>query len=286
MSKSIADARKHLLNKLTDAGIESSEARVEADLILRHVIGCSSTELLLGADQLLTEENVRAIQLIVEQRQRRVPLQYCIGETWFMGLRLAVNSSVLIPRPDTETLVERVCELLRGHDAPLFADIGTGSGAISIALLHLLSGAHALAIDISADALKVAQYNSQLNHVSSRMELHCADWHQFNPLQKLDAVVSNPPYIPLSEAGDLQPEVRQFEPPVALFGSDSDGLGFYRGLSATIPGWLKHGGFIAVEVGHGQAEQVMDIFSKGAWQSIAACKDLNGISRVVTAFTV
>jgi release factor glutamine methyltransferase len=280
----IASVKKTLLLTLLDSGIEQHEARREADLIIQHVLGFSVAEQLLRSDLALELQHSARIQEIAAQRKQRFPLQYCLGETWFMGLRFEVGPEVLIPRADTEILVETALELLSARRNPVFLDLGTGSGAIAVALLCIRSDAKAYAVDVSDDAVSVAARNARAHKIEDRLSLVAQDWELYDPGEPLDAIISNPPYIPLSMQSELQPEVGVFEPKQALFGTDDDGLGFYRKLSQSAGQLLKPDGFIALEVGKGQAEAVADIFRAARWKDISMRNDLNLIPRVVSAF--
>lgn len=280
----VANVRKRLVQSLRSFGIDEHEARREADLIVEHASGLSVSQQMLKAEEILEPRCLETIDRIQQQRQSRMPLQYCLGESWFMGLRFRVNSDVLIPRADTETLVQRALELAKNQFAPSLLDVGTGSGAIAVALLKARPDARVVALDISSAALAVALTNARAHDVQDRLELVCQDWEQFESTTEFDGIVSNPPYIPLSLEPELQPEVSVFEPKQALFGSDTDGLGFYRSLSINARQHIKPGGFITVEVGQDQAPAVEDIFRNRDWLEVGSRLDLNGISRVVSAF--
>lgn len=281
----LADALRNIFQRLLDVGIEEHEARREAVMIVQHATGHSPTMQHLHFDELVTEETMLDIESIVSQRERRVPLQYCLGEAWFMGLRLAVEPGVLIPRADTETLVEISLGLLstKSNDL-LFADIGCGSGAIVVAMLQSMRRARAFAIDISSIAAEVTRKNAAAHGVGDRLEIICDDWMNFRPERQLDALISNPPYIPRRLGAELAPEVAVFEPEIALYGQDEDGLGFYRQLNRHAGQLLLPDGLMALEVGQGQAESVVALLQSGPWNSVAVHSDLSGISRVVTAF--
>lgn len=276
--------KKQLLQSLQAAGIEANEARREVELIIEFATGCSLTQQLLRADDTVPSEDEAKIAEILNKREQRMPLQYCLGETWFMGLKFLVTPAVLIPRQDTETLVETSLDLLRNKRCPVVADVGTGSGAIAIALLNARKDARVVAIDISDKALSVARDNAVLNGVAERLELVCTDWAQFDNSMRFDAIVSNPPYVPLSQLPELQPEVAVFEPKQAVFGTDTDGLGFYRHLSHNASRHLSRDGFIVVEVGQGQSAEVERLFRDSGWKTVESHLDLSGIVRVVSAF--
>ena len=197
-----------------------------------------------------------------------------------MGLTFAVNENVLVPRPDTEILTELVGEFLRERvGGGIFADLGTGSGAIAISILKFVKSARAMAVDISEAALSVAKFNAEKFHVADRIKFLCGDL--FAPLEGkiFDAIVSNPPYIPTNELKTLQAEVQR-EPKLALDGG-ADGLNFYRRILCDAPRFLVDGGILAVEVGINQSSVVKNLFLATGFVDVEIIKDLSGLERVV-----
>ena len=273
----------------------------DAALLLAHLLGVSRAELHFGRERGLTAEERRRFQEAVARRASREPLQYLIGSQGFMGLEFSVDRRVLIPRPDTEILVEAVLDFLAGRavaagvtpagsDAPdsaglLVADIGTGSGAIAISLARLEPRCRVAAVDLSPDALEVARANARSNGVEDRVQFLCGDL--LDPLKSLgpfDALVSNPPYIPPEEALLLEPEVGDHEPQIALL-SGPDPLSFYRRLALGAGPLLKPGGCLAVEVGAGRAPEVESLFRRVLpASSTRMIKDYGGHERVVMGF--
>lgn len=279
----LSQARAALLKALADAGIERSEAEREADLIVQHASGWNKARQMAQPDAVLSAPAQQVIDNIQSGRLRREPLQYLLGEQWFMGLRFAVRQGVLIPRPDTETLVELAGKFLAPLAAPVFVDIGCGSGAIAISLLHALPRGRAYAVDISQTAIAVTEENARALGVSDRLELFHGDWADFAASEKLDAVLSNPPYVPLSSLAQLQPEVAIFEPKEALLGHDEDGLGFFRALSKDAGRYLAAGGLLAVEVGADQGAAVGALFGQAGWTAVTSHHDLAGVARCISA---
>ena len=274
---------KALINSaLRAAGIDHDEARRETELIVEHATGWKLSEQILNEKVEPGVEAAGEIGRIVELRKRRVPLQYCLGSADFMGLRFAVAPGVFIPRPDTETLVHVVLSLLSDNPQARLLEIGAGSGAVAVSILKLAPAAALLAVDVSADALRLTLENATTHGVGDRLTTVLADWREVTG-QTFDGILSNPPYIPLSLKQDLQPEVRDYEPAEALFGWGEDGLGFYREFCLSGLGAVKPGGFVAVEVGCGQAEAVAEIFEKSGLQSVAGHRDLSGLARVISA---
>jgi release factor glutamine methyltransferase len=277
------EAYRKLVSSLQAAGIEQPEAQREADLIIEHATGWSKARQMAYPEAQLEDEALSVIERIEGERRKRVPLQYLLGEQWFMGLPFKVRSGVLIPRPDTETLVEQAVKFLSTASRPVFVDIGTGSGAIAIAVLHALPEAQAYALDVSKVALATAAENAARHAVEQRLTLVEGDWLSFQPQRPLDAVLCNPPYVPISQASELEPEVAVFEPKEAIFGTDEDGLGFFRSLSARAGELLRPDGLIFLEVGRGQAEAVTSLFSNAGWGQVAVYSDLGGIARCISA---
>jgi release factor glutamine methyltransferase len=280
----LADLTIAIRGWLLALGIDACESHLETELIVEHVTGLSTARQLLASDGPVSDEIARTVDDIMARRAQREPLQYCLGHTYFMGLRMMVRPGVLIPRADTEILVESALELLAGIANPLIADIGTGSGAIAVAMAALRPDARVIAVDISEDALAVARENAAAHSLSERIEFVHSEWSHFQCAQPLHAIVSNPPYIPVGLIDTLAPEVAKHEPKEALFGSDPDGLGFYRDFAHSAAQFLREGGFLCVEVGQGQAELVADILRAAGWSDIRVKNDLNAISRVVTGF--
>lgn len=286
MSGSITfgELNRDLYQKLVSAGIDRHEARREVELIVEHASGKSTAKQLLAEMESVSESVLSQVELIMEQRLKRVPLQYCLGHTYFMGFRFAVRPGVLIPRADTETLVELALRLIEPKKDPIVLDVGTGSGAIPISMACLRLDLRAVAIDISAEALEIADENAQVLGVADRVALAEADWFSLAASFSFDAVLSNPPYVPASLSMELQPEVGVFEPKQAVFGLGDDGLDFFRSLSKRAGQYLRDDGFIAVEVGKGQADAVRHIFESDSWKDVQTHNDLNKIARVVSAF--
>ena len=276
---------KRLQEWFLEAGINAADVEREVDLVIQHVTGWTAAQQHLHANDSVDSAHAGAIKDIADQRAERIPLQYILEESWFMGLRFNVRPGVLIPRPDTETLVEFSLKLLERVQSPLIVDVGTGSGIVAISLAHHRPDLRAIAIDVSKEALFIAKENGALHGVLDRVELVRSDWNEWNGERSVfDAIISNPPYIPPDQRSDLAPEVLDHEPPLALFGPDADGLGFYRSLSQKAPAHLAPGGFIAVEIGLAQAEAVQSILRAGPWADLQVHYDLNKMPRVVSGF--
>lgn len=267
--------------RLAAAGILAAE--LEARLLLEQATGMDRASLLAHAREPVRSDAAARYERLLSERERRVPLAYLSGEREFWSLRLKVDPRVLIPRPETETLVEEAL----GRLAPgaRVADIGTGSGAIVIALARELGRGDFCGTDLSTDALDVARENAAAHGVADRVRFFHGDL--LEPLRSrtapLDALVSNPPYIPSSQLPDLQPEVRDHEPRAALDGG-ADGLRLIRALIGGAPGLLRPGGWLLLEVGAGQAGAVTALLEDhAAFEAVSCRRDLAGIERVVAA---
>lgn len=261
-----------------DKGVENP--RLDAEVLLSHILGKERLYLYVHFDQPLEEKELSAFRTAVKQRAARLPVAYIIGSKEFMGLDFNVTPAVLIPRPDTEILVEAALSRLTAVENACFLDIGTGSGAICISMLANLPNAKGVTVDISPEALTVAKGNAAKHQVTERLTFCLGDL--FAPVigQKFTAILSNPPYIPKRDIPGLTPEVRQ-EPNLALVGGE-DGLDFYRRILQEGRKYLVDGGFMAMEVGIGQAQLVAAMAeATGCFKISEIVKDYGGIERVV-----
>jgi len=259
--------------------------RLNAERLMAHVLGLSRVELYLRFDQPLEPGERQAYKAVLRQRAGGTPLQYILGETEFMSLNFRVNPAVLIPRPETETLVEFVMHQHPVERAVSLIDVGTGSGAIALSLAHYLPQASVTALDISQHALETAKQNAEQLGLSDRLHWQRGDLYSDDFVRSIgktfDAVVSNPPYVTLAEYAALATEIREHEPRLALC-DEGDGLSAYRHLAGHAATLLKPGGLLAVEVGDTQSEAVQAIFQTAGLLAVDIIKDLNGIGRVVS----
>lgn len=261
-------------------GIENP--RLDAEILLCAVLKCERITLYVHFDQPLSEEELTEYRGYVARRAQQEPLAYILGEKAFMKHSFKVNPAVLVPRPETELLVESVAKAAAGAGAASLLDLGTGSGAIIVSLLELLPQAVGTAVDISAAALAVAGENAEAIGVSSRLTLVESDLFAVLPAgQTFDIIVSNPPYIPAADIAGLAADVQR-EPRGALDGG-SDGLDFYRRIAAGCGTWLKPDGLLAFEVGIGQAQQVAELCRQAGLTVTALRKDYADIERMVFA---
>ncbi len=277
----IAAAVVEAAQVLRRAGVP--EARREAASLLEHVTGRDRTFLITSAETTLAPEDVSRLRRLVERRAAGEPLQYITGHQEFYKLDFEVTPDVLIPRPETELLVETALDLLDEMESPaLILDVGTGSGCIAVSLLHEQADARAIGIDISERALRVASRNAARAGVDERLRLLAADG--FNALDpssaRFDLIVSNPPYVAEDAVDALQREVRDHEPRLALT-PGGDGLSVIRALLADAPRFLKPGGHLLVEIGFDQHEAVERLVDPRIWRLLAIHKDLQGIPRTV-----
>lgn len=251
--------------------------RLDAELLLAHQLQLDRIGLYLNYDRPLTAAELDQIRPLVKRRGRREPLQYIIGNTEFWSLAFKVTPAVLIPRADTEVLVEEA--LKRCAPAGTLLDVGVGSGAVAVSLLSELPGWQGLGLDISSEALEVAQINRNRHQLESRLELRLGNLAQL-PDGTYDLIVSNPPYIAADQWQELMPEVRDFEPAVALLGG-ADGLDCYRLLMAQMSGCLKPGGWLLVEIGCDQTAAVEKMMADAGLTQIFMRRDYGGLPRVV-----
>ena len=252
---------------LAKKGVESP--RLQVELLLAHVLAMPRMQLYLNFERVLAEVDLEKLREFVKRRGNREPLQHIIGTTQFCGLEFAVNRHVLIPRPETEILAERAWRYLQQRAEKLKTtralDFGTGSGCLAILLAVKCPTSEIHAIDISAQAIAAARENAERHTGATRIKFHLGDgFSVLEQKEKFDLIVSNPPYIPSEEIPTLEPEVRDYDPKLALDGG-GDGLDFYRMLSQQAPSRLAEGGRLMLEFGEGQAEKVRAIFESQKW---------------------
>jgi release factor glutamine methyltransferase len=281
MKASISQALHEASQVLQNAGVP--EARRDASSLLAFILAKDRTYLIAHAEDPISEETLINFQESVERRAAGEPLQYITGVQDFFGREFRVTPDVLIPRPETELLVEAAIEVSGGRDAStLLCDVGAGSGCIAVTLLCEIPNARAVAVDKSPAALRIAALNSRNHSVADRAELLVSDC--FNALDprdyQFDLVVSNPPYVSASMLPGLQREVRDHEPLVAL-SPGADGLTIIRRLIKETPDFLKPNGHLLMEIGFDQGEAVTELVKETSWQLLEIRPDLQGIPRIV-----
>jgi release factor glutamine methyltransferase len=320
----VLQAIQRSVDFLAKKGVESP--RLQAELLLAHVLQVQRMKLYLDFERVLTDDQQAALRELVRRRGQREPLQHILGTACFCGLDLEVSRDVLVPRPETELLAERGWGFLKetmriasaneplspalspprgarekrgalpnnqsgtmkteaeaGVNLPMALDFGTGSGCIAIALAVQCPAARLVAVDISMAALTLAERNAARHAVDSRIEFLAGDGFAALPAgAKFDLVISNPPYIPTAEISTLEPEVRDYDPRPALDGG-ADGLDFYRRLARETGAFLRPGGRILVELGHGQEAAVTKIFKSEKWVVEFVEPDYHRVPRILAA---
>jgi len=259
---------------LAGKGVEN--ARLEAEWLLCEALSLDRVGLYLNFDKPLQDNELASFRSLVARRAKREPLQHILGTQEFMGLEFKTTAAALIPRHDTEVLVSEALRVFPAARSVL--DIGAGSGCVAIAIAKNLPAAAVVSVDISPEALLLAQRNAALNDVTVAFRqgslFGAVEGEQF------DLIVSNPPYIPAADIATLEPEVRDYEPQAALDGG-ADGLDFYRTIIPAAPGHLHPGGWLLLEIGAGQSGAVTEMFAKNGFSAIFSAKDPGGTERVV-----
>lgn len=256
--------------------------RLDIEWLLAHALGLRRMDLYVQFERVLTEAELDRLRPLVKRRAAREPLQHLVGTVEFCGIPLAVDRRALIPRPETEILVDRALALLPQEEA-VALDLGTGSGAIALALLAARPAWRVIATDLSAEALALARENAARLGLESRVTFREGDL--FAPLiagEVFDLVAANPPYLPTAQIASLEPEVREHDPRVALDGGAA-GLDVIRRIADEAPKALKSGGRLLLEVGHDQADAVAGLLRERGWTEIAFSADLQGCRRIVEA---
>lgn len=274
----IFEAYNNTKKRLSAAGIEDSV--FEAKAIIRHITGLSNTEILTKYMNTLTEFQENNLTAILRQREIHYPLQYILGTWGFYKYKFNVGVGVLIPRSDTEVLVEAACEFLKDKPEPKVLDLCAGSGCIGISIAKDYPDSAVVMVEKFEEAARYINQNIKLNEAYNTL-LIMGDVLEGEGSGEYDLIVSNPPYIPKSELGEMNEETK-FEPETALM-CEGDGLLFYRTISEKYKASLKEGGMVAFEVGFSQADKVAEILKQNGYKEINKIKDYNGINRVVTA---
>jgi release factor glutamine methyltransferase len=276
----VLDVIKRSTDFLQRKGVDSP--RLQVELLLAHVLKVPRLKLYLDFERKLADDELETVRNLITRRGEREPLQYLVGTTSFCGIEVAVTPAVLIPRPETEVLVEHAWKFLGDRPRPAqVLDFATGSGCIAIALAVKFPDAVVHAIDISDVALQIARANAERNKAAIRFH-RAAEIAAVAEEDRFDLIVSNPPYIPSGEIETLQPEVRDHEPRMALDGGN-DGLEFHRLIARQSANRLRDGGKIMLELGFGQAEAAGQVFANAGWHVEAVLPDNSGCARILIA---
>ena len=268
---------------LQQKGVDSP--RLQIELMLAHVLKLPRLKLYLNFERTLTEIELTRLREMVKRRAAREPLQHILGSTSFCDLEIKCSRAALIPRPETELLAERAWQFLStiNSQASTVLDLGTGTGCIAIALAINAPGARIYAVDISPDALALAKENAACHHLADRIEFAQGDaFDALRPESRFDLIVSNPPYLVSAEIPALQPEVRDFDPMLALDGG-ADGLEFHRRIAREAQTFLKRGGKLMLEFADGQAEELKKVLSLENWIVDEIVADYSSRPRIMIA---
>jgi release factor glutamine methyltransferase len=276
----IAEMLKNATEILQQSGI--AEPRREANSLLAFALQKDKTFLIAHNDYELSSDEEIKFQAFLQRRANREPFQYITGEQEFYGLDFLLTPAVLIPRPETEIIVENAIEILAARASSRFCEVGVGSGCISVSILHNVGTASAIGLEISQAALEIAKKNAEKHQVLQRFELKVSDVFAGLNDEKFYLIVSNPPYIPRQDIENLQAEVRDFEPLSALT-DGKDGLSIIEKIIADAPRFLTSDGILLMEIGFEQADKVKKMFDEKVWQSVEILPDLQGIPRTVKA---
>ncbi len=267
-----AEGCKHLLDK------QIENAKLDARLLLEFICHTNRNDLLAHGEREVSAEDHRKYQQVIGKREQHIPMQYITGSQEFMGLQFKVNENVLIPRQDTEILVEEA--MLHLHDGMHILDMCTGSGCILLSLLHYSNDCIGTGVDISAEALAIAVENAENLEIAADF-VQSDLFQQLKTNEKYDMLVSNPPYIQTKVVENLMPEVREHEPMIALDGKE-DGLFFYERIIAECGAYLNRGASVLFEIGYDQGQQVKELMEQQGYRGVAVMKDFAGLDRVVT----
>lgn len=272
--------KRDLIQIYLNNGFTTQEASAEIDFAIEILCSISPKDLIMGI--MPDPSDIQKLYSIINKRvSTRQPIAQILGHTFFMGQKFEVNESTLIPRPETELLVRKAVEIIKDNNYKQILDIGTGSGCIAC-MIAKLTKAQVLGTDISNEALKICLNNAMHLDLMNKALFRKSDiFAKIRPEEKFDLIVSNPPYIPPQEKENLQIEVKEFEPPTALFTQDSQGIEFYEKILKNAKEFLNDGGHILFEIGINQACLVKELMEKYNFKNIEIYKDVTGIERVI-----
>ncbi len=279
MPSSISQALAAATETLRKSGI--AEPQRDAKSLLAFAIGKDLTFLFAHSDYQLSTREEDSFAEILARRAGREPLQYIKGKTEFFGLEFFVSPDVLIPRPETELLVEAAIEILHEKPKARFCEIGIGSGCISISILHTLNNVNSVGLDISEAALAIARRNAVHHQIADSLELRMSNvFDRLRKGEKFDLILANPPYVPLIDFEGLQAEVRDYEPRIALT-DESDGLSIIARIISESPRFMNSNAFLLMEIGFNQSSKALEMLSESVWESCNFLPDLQGIPRLL-----
>ncbi len=271
--------RKSFIKYYTDNNFSFDEAKSEVDFVIEMLFNFTSKDFFLGKS--LEKWQIDKIEKIIKERvNKRKPIQQIIGSAFFYGRRFFVNEYTLIPRPETEILVSEVLKILKDINNPKILDIGAGTGCIPITLAIENNNLNAHSVDVSKEAIEMAEKNALLHNVYEKIKFIESDL--FSKIkEKYNVIVSNPPYIPIKEKDSLQYEVKNYDPSLALFAKDEDGIEYYKKIIADAHKYLLEDGFLCFEIGQNQGKLVTDLLKNNDYKNIKIIKDLNSLDRIV-----
>ena len=280
----IADARTEIIESIQNI-YEPGEANNITELLIESITKLPRSERIIKPNQILSTSQKELLHSSIPRLQEHEPIQYVINEAWFAGMKFYVDRNVLIPRPETEELVEWVVNEVKSQKLKVkILDVGTGSGCIAIALKNKLTGTEVWACDISHEALNIARINADaLSATIDFVPLNFLDPHQRKQLPRVDIIVSNPPYVPQNEKAEMKRNVTEYEPATALFVPDSDPLVFYKAIAEFAKEKLNIGGSIYAEIHENLGAQIKDLFLSKGYQTVHLKRDLQGKERMMKA---
>ena len=273
--------RKSFIKYYKDNNFLFDEAKSEVDFIIQMLFNFTSKDFILGRS--LEQWQIDKIEKIIKERvNSRRPIQQIIGSAFFYGRRFFVNEYTLIPRPETEILVSEVLKIIEDINNPKILDIGTGTGCIPITLAIENKNINAHSVDISKEAIEMAEKNALLHNVYEKIKFIESDL--FSKIkEKYNVIVSNPPYIPIKDKDSLQYEVKNYDPSLALFANDEEGIEYYQKIITNANKYIFDDGFLCFEIGQNQGKLVSDLLKDNGYRNIKIVKDLNSLDRVIVS---
>ena len=276
---SVAERLAAARTRLEQAGLPAADAALDAEVLGRHLLSWDRADLIVRGRDSEPPDFPARLEALIERRATREPIAQIIGVREFWGLDFEITPDVLIPRPETEIIVDEALSFAATHPCRRVVDVGTGSGCLAVAIAHALPDVHVTAVDVSSAALEVARRNAGRHGVQGRVRMQLGDVLD-GVSGRADLIVSNPPYVPEGDAASMQEDVVRYEPYLALFGGE-DGLGVIERLFRQAANHLEPGGQLIVEFGFGQAEHVSRLAEAAGWRIMRIRKDLQSIPRTI-----